>query len=166
MKKLFLLPVIAVLCMGASKCDDSPAENKSAQKQAAANAAASIRFTDNAEIENIKRRLELTSQPGLLGYILLMNEAGQPVAYLGVRGKVTSGSKRLTPPDRYTPQGANGFIRQEASDEGTWGSSDPYIYFWTTDGQYVQWSGKYLYSDQPIRLRVEPLVVSIQQSRP
>lgn len=156
--KIALLSAAVTLCVASSCEENNP--NKDAQKDAAKRAAASITFVDNAEIDNIKRRLELTSQPGLLGYILLMNEAGQPVAYLGVKGKITSGSKRLTPPDRYVVQG-NGHIRAEASDEGTWGSSDPYIYFWTTDGAYVQWSGKYLYSDQPIRLKVEPLVVSV-----
>jgi hypothetical protein len=132
--------------------------NKTQQSKAAAAAAASIQFTDNAEIDNIKRRIELTAKPGLLGFIVLLNEAGQPIMYEGVVGKITSGGKRLTPPDRsYGDK-----IRAAASDEGTWGSSAAYIFYWNTTGEYRQWSGQYLYSDKPLRLRVEPLVVSVK----
>src|SRR5262245_6398230 len=116
-------------------------DNKVTQSQKAAQAAASISFTDNAEIENIKRRIELTAQPGLLGFILLMNEAGQPIMYEGVKGKITSGGKRLTPPDRASNGwggGTNTVVRNAASDEGTWGHSGEYIYYWNQNGEYRQ----------------------------
>jgi len=48
----------------------------------------------------------------------------------------------------------------EPSDEGTFGSSDAYVYWWTEEDQYYQWSGKYLYSDKPFRLAIEPLVIT------
>ena len=38
------------------------------------------------------------------------------------------------------------------SDEGTYGHSGEYVFFWTPAGQYIQWNGKYLYSDKPFRL--------------
>lgn len=141
---------------------------KNTQAQIAQEAANSIVFTDNAEIKNIKDRIELTSKPGALGYVILLNNAGQPIAYYGVRGKITSGSKRLTKPfdvKQYAIGGSNGgatYVQTPSpSDEGTWGSSGDYVFFWTTDGQYIQWSGQYLYSDKPLRLRVEPLVISV-----
>lgn len=37
-----------------------------------------------------------------------------------------------------------------------------YEWFHDAYGQYMQWNGKYLYSDKPFRTTVEPLVVSIQ----
>jgi hypothetical protein len=91
-----------------------------------------------------------------------MNQAGQPIMYEGVKGKVTSGGKRLTRPDQLGTYGTNGSpaVRQAPSDEGTYGSSAPYIYYWNTEGVYRQWDGNYLYSDQPIRTRVEPLVIT------
>jgi hypothetical protein len=79
--------------------EKAPPTQRQVQANQAAQAANSIRFNANAEIDNIKRRLELTSDPNLLGYIVLMNEAGQPIIYEGVKGKVTSGSKRLTQSD-------------------------------------------------------------------
>ena len=145
----------------------SQPSNKNTQAQKAKEAANSITFTENAEIENIKKRLELTSNPGLLGYVILLNASGQPILYEGVMGKITSGSKRLTEYDRVVTAGngsggTNMAIRQAPSDEGTYGSSNPYIFYTNTDGVYRQWSGDYLYSTQPMRLNITPLVVNIK----
>ena len=143
-----------------SACSEvSSTPQKVTQSQKAAAAANSIQFSENSEIENITRRLKLTSNPGQIGFILLMNEMGQPVMYSSVKGKITSGSKRLTSPEKHELVGGDYELATAPSDEGTYGSSDPYIYFWDTNGQYVQWNGKYLYSDKPIRVRIEPLVI-------
>lgn len=145
-------------------CDAAPQTKKATQADKAKEAANSITFVSNAEIDNIKKRLELTSNPGLLGFVLLMNEMGQPVAYYGVTGKITSGGKRLTPNQKKVRcdkgERTGDCIVNAESDEGTHGSSAPYVFFWTTDGQYVQWNGKYLYSDKPFRITVDPIVVS------
>lgn len=148
-------------------CDEvavSPPTPQQVQQEKAAAAAKSITFTDNAEIENIKSRIKLTSQPGLLGYVLLLNQMGQPIQYLTVKGKITSSSKRLTPTVTNIRSDCGEFdcdnFQPGPSDEGTYGSSDPYIYFWDENGAYHQWNGMYLYSDKPIRTRVEPLVIN------
>lgn len=166
--KNIFLAVAAIASLGLAACSMPPVNetNKDVQAQKAAAAADSIQFTENAEIENIKRRLELTSNPGQIGFILLMNEMGQPVAYMSVKGKVTSGSKRLTQPqivkclDMVATTSCEWTVTEGPSDEGTYGSSTPYIFFWTTEDQYIQWSGKYLYSDKPLRTSVPPLVVA------
>jgi hypothetical protein len=146
--------------------NEKPKTVKSTQSDKAKMAAESISFTENAEIDNIKKRLQLTSNPGLTGFVLLMNEAGQPIMYTGIKGKITSSGKRLTAPyrvvrwDKGQAHGDKDLIAP--SDEGTWGSSAPYIYFWTITGQYIQWNGKYLYSDKPFRTKVDPLVIAIK----
>lgn len=168
MKKYVIILLSLLVFAG---CEELPvkAQVKDTQSQKAAKAASQIKFTENAEIDNIKKRLELTSNPGLLGYVVLMNEAGQPVLYSTVKGKITSGGKRLTKPiqrwkiDRGEWNGTT--LGAAPSDEGTWGSSSPYVYFWDTNGRYHQWNGKYLYSDQPIRLRVKPLVINIKEEK-
>lgn len=139
---------------------------KELQADKAAIAANSIQFAENSEIDNIKARLELTSNPNLVGHVVLLNEQGMPVMSVEVKGKVTSGGKRLTEPDRVHNGSYNSVVRSAGSDEGTYGSSGEYIFFWTTGGQYVQWNGKYLYSNQPMRLRQEPLVINETLRRP
>lgn len=161
--KLISTPLL-LACLILAGCDELAQSNKNVQAEKAAQAAQSIKFDDNAEIDNIKRRLELTADPGKYGFILLLNQAGQPILYEGVKGKVTSGGKRLTSPAKALGNGNGGYgaVLPTPSDEGTWGSSSAYIFYWNTDGVYRQWDGGYLYSDQPIRLRVEPLVISMQ----
>lgn len=167
MKTIFFITIsLSVFALTACNQGSSSSPSaKSVQSQKAKEAADSISFSENAEIENIKNRLNLTSNPGLTGFVLLMNEAGQPIMYTGVKGKITSGSKRLTRPqelvggDRGEYNGS--FVVDSSSDEGTYGSSSPYIFFWTTNGQYMQRNGKYLYSDKPFRLSVEPLVLEM-----
>ena len=165
-KKFAISMPLALALVACEPSTVQPAAQKVVQSQKAQEAANSITFTENAEIDNIKKRLELTSSPGVLGFIILLNEAGQPIVYEGVKGKVTSGGKRLTKP--YTLSLADcgeSYCEREyqtPSDEGTWGSSSPYIYYWNVNGEYRQWSGAYLYSDKPFRLRVEPLVINVE----
>lgn len=165
MKTVLKIVLLACLSMSIAACQKQEPTAKNSQSQKAQEAANSINFVENAEIDNIKKRLELTSNPGAIGFVLLMNEAGQPIMYASVKGKITSGSKRLTEPDRQWISGGGGFggIRAASSDEGTYGSSDPYIYFWTAEGSYMQWNGKYLYSDKPFRVKVEPLVIASEK---
>lgn len=139
---LALATVASVAALGLAGCrldETTPVKNDQAER--ARKAANSIRFTGNAEIENIKRRLELTSKPGLNGFVMLLNGMGQPVAYLSVRGKITSSGKRLTPSYNYTtaarcsndPMEVNNCTANGPSDEGTYGSSDPYVFFWDSN---------------------------------
>lgn len=140
-------------------------KSKATQSQKAATAAKSVKFTRNAEIENLQRRLKLTGQPGKVGFITLLNASGQPIIYTDVRGKVSSGTKRLTKTwERVNCDKGNRIgdcFVAAPGDEGTYGSSAPYIYFWDTRGKYYQWNEGYLYTDQPQRLRIEPLVINI-----
>jgi hypothetical protein len=161
-----VLGIAAVIFM-VSACDEKPAQTqvRNIQAEKAQAAANEINFTDNAEIDNIKARLKLTSNPGLLGYIVLLNETGQHVMYEAVKGKITSGAKRLNPSDKVVTAGngsggSNMTIRAAPSDEGTFGQSGDYIFYYTQNGEYRQWNGKYLYSDQPFRLSVQPLIIS------
>lgn len=155
---------VAMVGLMGNDCSNAPPAPtvKMDQAKKAAEAANSLHFTENAEIDNIKRRLQLTAQPGLLGYIAIINKVGQVVMYTPVRGKVTSGGKRLTAPwIRITcDKGANSgdcFVAGP-SDEGTYGSSADYLYFWTENDQFIQTDLGYVYSDKPFRLTTEPLI--------
>lgn len=161
MKKLLMILLASTLISGCVRKD--PPSKKNEQAEIAEKAANNIKFTANAEIENITKRLQITSDPGLMGYVVLLSESGQPVLYTTVKGKITSGSKRLTKPYEYDSSYGSYYQVESPSDEGTYGSSNPYIYFWSQSGQYVQWSGHYLYSDKPIRLSIKPLVIDVAE---
>lgn len=164
--RILIASLLAAFALTACVQQQGPT-NKQIQAQKAEAAAQAVQFAENAEIDNIKARLQLTADPGLVGFVVLLNEMGQPVMYTGVKGKITSGSKRLTRTDEYACTNHSTVtcdFRPAASDEGTYGSSNPYIFFWTPEGQYIQWSGEYLYSDKPIRLSADPLIVTQVQS--
>lgn len=117
---------------------------------------------DNSlERANISKRLTTFSDPAKISYIYLINY-GRVMAYYVVKGKITSGGKRLTPQNQvaYQDIGTPDNVVVEAPElDGTYGNSNPYIFFWTTDGTYVQWSGDYMLTDQPMQLATQPELV-------
>lgn len=48
----------------------------------------------------------------------------------------------------------------EAPDiDGTYGENVSGIFFFTTDGAYVEWNGEYMMSDQPLQLTDKPALI-------
>lgn len=90
--------------------------------------------------------------PKPFGYIILF-AGNAPVSRFIVDGKVSSLNSFLTPSayDEYVTQG--GVKTIELSDvDGSYGENDNGIFFFTIDGNYVEWTGEYLYSDIPIEI--------------
>lgn len=91
-----------------------------------------------------------------LGYIVLFTESGSVVGSFVVDGKVSSLNSFLTPDSEWYEQeywsygdsynGANDWL---ADVDGSYGENDNGIFFFTTDGKYIEWTGTYLYSDIP-----------------
>lgn len=72
------------------------------------------------------------AKPGVIGYISIFNKLGVPIVYTTVAGKITSSSKRLTSPDEVKDFCSADSCMEKITapnDDGTFGSSDPYIYF-------------------------------------
>ena len=90
--------------------------------------------------------------PKPFGYIILF-AGNAPVSRFIIDGKVSSLNSFLTPNtyDEYVTQG--GVKTIELSDvDGSYGENDNGIFFFTVDGNYVEWTGEYLYSDIPIEI--------------
>ncbi len=119
---------------------------------------------NSLERTNISKRLVLFSDPNKVSYIYLVSY-GKVMAFYTIKGKITSGSKRLTSSqnqvDSQNCGGASNCtsIMEAPELDGTYGNSNPYIFFWTTDGVYVQWSGDYMLVDQPLQLTNQPEMV-------
>lgn len=152
MNRISMMAAIAVASLSLAGCEKTARDTQAIKGAKIAESAMGSAQT-NAEQANIGDRLKLTSNPDLLGHIAIVNKVGQVVLYTTIKGKVTSGSKRLTNPS-YCP----GTTGECPSDEGTFGSSNPYVFFWTTQGQYIQTSMDYIYSDKPLRLDEKPLM--------
>ena len=101
-----------------------------------------------------------------LGHIVLFTESGAVVGSFVVDGKVSSLNSFLTPDSEYysgeatarSVQKRSGdisefnyaYVNQWLADvDGSYGENDNGIFFFTTDGKYIEWTGTYLYSDIP-----------------
>lgn len=101
-----------------------------------------------------------------LGYIVLFTESGSVVGSFVVDGKVSSLNSFLTPDSEYysgevsaistirrdgsTSTSNYGYVNRWLADvDGSYGENDNGIFFFTTDGKYIEWTGTYLYSDIP-----------------
>lgn len=120
-----------------------------------------------AEQRNIKRRIELENKPGAVQHLyLIAADSGQTIFYSTVNGKVSSSGKRLTPknldtdgvitPVVRTPDG-EWHTTELISDDGAYGDSAEYIYWFDVQGRYHQHfiSGNQIVhvSDQPIQVK-------------
>lgn len=96
-----------------------------------------------------------------LGYIVLFTESGAVVGSFIVDGKVSSLNSYLTPDSEHYELCYGGTHTKEndwlADVDGSYGANDNGIFFFTTDGKYIEWTGIYLYSDIPFIVE-DPIV--------
>lgn len=92
-----------------------------------------------------------------LGYIALFLENGACAGKFIVDGKISSLNSFLTPDSEYYELVYGGTYSREnkwlPDVDGSYGSNDNGIFFFTPDGKYVEWSGTYLYSDIPFEVK-------------
>lgn len=158
MKKLSALVIIAILFIlagcGTESVSPKPKPSKEVKK-------VSVRVnTDKdgltVEQKHIAKRLIEDNKPGAIKHLYLISPySGQAILYSTVDGKVTSSEKRLTPrsvgcTDGEYCQTENNGIRIKVNgegykntpevlgDDGTYGDSYQYIYWWDTKGRYHQ----------------------------
>lgn len=103
-----------------------------------------------------------------LGYVVLMLEGVGVVGNYVVDGKVSSLNSFLTPDSEYYEQEyfGDGASRGHGNNwladvDGSYGENDTGIFFFTTDGKYIEWTGTYIYSDIPYI--VEDPILKIQE---
>jgi hypothetical protein len=118
-----------------------------------------------AEQVNIVRRVALENQPGSIKHLYVISAySGEVLLYSTVQGKVTSSGKRLTPSDLRPEGNSSGeflvatpggrfYTKETLQDDGTYGQSGDYLYWFDAGGQYHQHynaGGTFLHvSDKP-----------------
>jgi len=119
------------------------------------------------EQQNIHDRLLADNKPGAIKHLYVISAySGQVLIYSTVRGKVTSGGKRLTPSAINGHESAWGFplvigdntyyTDEVLGDDGTYGASGDYLYWWDAKGVYHQ---HYLSGGQIVHISDQPLAV-------
>lgn len=134
-------------------CDDHNSEPKSASGISKASVEIPTGSDGlTAEQRNIKERLLKDNEPGSIKHLYVISAySGQVLIYSTVKGKVTSGGKRLTPTTinggysqgyyggfPITIGGRDVYTNEVLQDDGTYGSSGDYLFWWDTKGVYHQ----------------------------
>lgn len=166
---LFVLALPFML--GASDCDatQTPSSASGVQKTSVRVATGSDGLT--VEQRNVRDRLTADNRPGSIKHLYVISAySGQVLVYSTVRGKVTSSGKRLTPVTVSTSQPNNSSYDgipiniggmplrtgEVLGDDGTYGDSVPYIYWFDAKGAYHQ---HYIDGGQIVHISDQPLAV-------
>jgi hypothetical protein len=169
MKNAILFLAVAVLFGCDVKSDPvSPSGVKKAEVAVSTNAEGLT-----VEQENIKNRLLEDNKIGSIKHLYVISTySGQVIIYSTVKGKVTSGGKRISPSTVGVTDGGNvsfanrgipieigGQTRRTGEvlgDDGAYGQSSDYLFWWDTRGIYHQ---HYVSGGQIIHVSSEPLAV-------
>jgi hypothetical protein len=116
------------------------------------------------ERKNLVRRLERINQEEMVSYVYLISY-GRVMAYYTIRGKVSSLNSYLTAMERIERVSAGGttqVVTLESPDQdGSYGENAKAVFFFTTEGVYVEWKGDYLWADQPLKVSQPPELVQM-----
>jgi hypothetical protein len=90
-------------------------------------------------IASAKHRLEMENTPGAIQHLYILSAySGQVLLYSTVKGKVTSSGKRLSPTQRAVTGYSADYHPELIGDDGTYGTSIEYLYWWDVKGVYRQ----------------------------
>jgi len=170
-KKLImgLAGVLAVVLLGGGSCgstEDIPQDDP----KAASNFEAQKKndplptLSDSLERANIIKHLERNNQADRVRFIYLMNDVGGVYAFYTIKGKVTSTGAQLTPTDSIVDPCGSSYcpeVVQGPTDDGSFGGDEGGVYFFTDTGLEVQWNGKWLMFDEPMKINGTPTLTVI-----
>ena len=142
-----------ILSLVLAGCSESEIDKQTAQKVENANVVMAQTqppvIKRSLERENISQRIKVSNDPNTLQWIYPIS-AGRVIGRFPVKGKVTSGGKRLTPTSGYNSQTQSS---EELPDEmATYGNSGDYIFWFDPAGQIHQWKGDYFVSPVPYQI--------------
>jgi hypothetical protein len=159
---------VVVIAVGLTGCNEGTPQSASGVQKATVTVPVDPQTGMTVEQQNIANRLQMDNKPGSVKHLYVISpETGQVLIYSTVKGKVTSSGKRLSPKTinnagaQYgfkVPIGRDTYYTNEVlEDDGTYGSSVEYIYWWDTAGRYHQHfftGGQILHiSDYPITVK-------------
>jgi hypothetical protein len=171
-------------------CDQQPARNENVKSTSGVSQTTVQVQTDanghTTEQRNVMRRLDEDNKAGAVKHLYVISpDSGQILLYSTVDGKVTSSGKRLAPrtvaaqDGEYVsgemagiPVNIGGSTRRTTEvleDDGTYGDSVPYIYWWDTKGIYHQHfftGGQIIHvSSEPITSKAIVLNLEVSQTK-
>ncbi|GAI84502.1 unnamed protein product [marine sediment metagenome] len=89
---------------------------------------------------------------------------GSVITFFPIKGKVSSVNSMLTTTEQIvdggTVNGGYWAVSIASPDlDGSYGSNGDAIFFFTTEGVYCEWNGKYFLCDRPLKLTTTPILI-------
>ena len=115
------------------------------------------------ERDNLNKRNARWNDPNKISYIYLLSDTGIIISYFPIKGKVSSVNSKLTTNQQvihagYYRDSGMGVVESPSMD-GSYGSNGDAVFFFLTDGTYMEWAGQYLLCDNYIRLAQKPVLI-------
>lgn len=152
------LGLAAFITLTASSCESSSEEKAREQREAkSASVVLCGEANESLECKNLKERERRNSQPSAIGYVYLYNFDGSVKGYFTIKGKVSSTQSQMGPMDTYMTHSYGNLSLEAAGDDGSYGPNEQGIFFFTTEGTMVTYSGEYVLSDAPLKLSTNKL---------
>lgn len=163
--------IFSILCIGACGINMDTQQKSDSGVVKATTAVQTDANGRTIEQENIIERLKRDNQPGSIKHLYIISSyTGDVLQYSTVKGKVTSGGKRLSPKtvngdglnkstnSNWVTIGTTNYTTDEVLDDGgAYGESGSYLYWFDAQGNYQQYypaGGTYLHiSDKPLRVK-------------
>lgn len=112
------------------------------------------------ERDNISKRTTLWNNPNKVSYIYLINY-GKVMAFYTIKGKVSSVNSQITNSEQIVWTRNGSVVLPSPSEDGSYGANGDAVFFFTTEGAYVEWRGDYMLADQPLKLSTQPELVRL-----
>jgi len=168
MKYLIISLIVTISLLGCGPSTTNTVQSLSGAKMATTGSIQTNTNGHTIEQQNIADRIQADNKVGAIKHLYLISSvSGQTLLYSTVKGKVTSSGKRLTPADMipYVTDGSTMSVEVNGkyyltntmpNEDGTYGSSAEYIYWWDAKGVYHQQytQGAIIHiSDQPLTIK-------------
>jgi hypothetical protein len=168
MRRLVLCFVVAAFIVG---CDESNKTAVEEQRKTEENQSRLLKVQPppsldwSLERENIIKRTKLWNEPNKVSYIYLVS-FGKVMAFYPIKGKVSSVNSQITNPEQiaYRRNRESLVTLPSPSEDGSYGTNGDAVFFFTTDGTYVEWAGDYMLCDKPLKLSTPPqMILEVQE---
>lgn len=171
MKKshLFLFLSFIFITLTSEDCENRKAESSSGVAKTTAKVTTDLQGRTQEQL-NILEKIKRDSEIGKVRHLYIISAySGEVLEYYTIKGKITSGSKRLNPKNVRTSANSGSYeielgiyTDEMLADDGTYGDSNNYFYFFDTSDNYHQvfpTGGTYTrISDRPLTIKKSSLI--------
>jgi len=133
-----------------------------------------FQMESSLERQNLIDRYKYLNDQNNVHHVYALSNDGKVISYFVAQGKVSSVNSKLTNDKQIVKIKGAGFrsgqgagahgpnyrLVESPQMDGSYGSNGAAIFFFTTDGEYVEWNGKYLVSEEPMEINTP---ISLEQ---